>query len=615
MMPLHSMKANPIWHSLVVTGAILLASAYGEACATSTINPNVPAYQSRLASAPIQGNFAAAYNDINNLLSEYAGPTAPLSPTVGQFWRNTSTNPQSISIWDGTNWVLTGTLNVSTHVYSSAVNAENFAATAPLSVTFVGSIATYALNYDSNFTSNGSNQLALASIAAGYLLGNCTVSSAEPTACTWNSFANQAIGSTNGEIPYRTGGSWGTISTGTSGAALGLLNGNNTYSGLDTFSNTVNFTGTMEIDGVTASTSINGTTCTLGQSCSIPSIGLSLTRISSNGGTVNMTSTSTAAQELYGTANETYVLPDATTVGIGAIYTFNNDSTGTLTIEAYGGSTIATVGPGGFLTENSLSNSTQAGNWDGYGSLPDTVQWGTSGLVMNGTNITGIGQVSIAGTNSYEDFVLNEYSSIALAAGIGGLTLEQGSFTNFDGYYYNGFAAYFYTNYFVTSLLAMSMSTTGVVTIPELNTAGFVTNDALGDLGTSPLGTNVAAALGNALNSSSTLATLGGADQTLSGGANVTVYANSTGNLTVDCGKSPLQYIADTGAFTLTAPSNDGSCILQIEMGSGASTITFSGFSEGSNVGDALVYTSGDYFQISIVRIHSKSHYLITALQ
>lgn len=112
-----------------------------------------------------------------------------------------------------------------------------------------------------------------------------------------------------------------------------------------------------------------------------------------------------------------------------------------------------------------------------------------------------------------------------------------------------------------------------------------------------------------------TVAVLGLADQTLAGGANLTVTALTTGSITVDCGKGPGQYIANTGAFTITAPSNDGECILQIENGSGAGAVTWSGFSEGANTGDALTTTSGNAFQVSITRIHSKSHYLITALQ
>jgi len=104
-------------------------------------------------------------------------------------------------------------------------------------------------------------------------------------------------------------------------------------------------------------------------------------------------------------------------------------------------------------------------------------------------------------------------------------------------------------------------------------------------------------------------------DQTLSGGANLTVYNPSAGAYTVDCGKNPGQWIANTGAFTLTAPSSDGECDLQIENGSGAGAVTFSGFTEGSNTGDALDTTSGHKFLVGVTRIHGTSHYLVSALQ
>lgn len=112
-----------------------------------------------------------------------------------------------------------------------------------------------------------------------------------------------------------------------------------------------------------------------------------------------------------------------------------------------------------------------------------------------------------------------------------------------------------------------------------------------------------------------TLAGLGAADQTLSGGANLTPYNPATGNYTVDCGKNPGQWITNGGAFTITAPASDGECILQIENGASAGAVTWSGFSEGTNTGDALTTTNTSKFQVSITRIHAISHYLITALQ
>lgn len=114
---------------------------------------------------------------------------------------------------------------------------------------------------------------------------------------------------------------------------------------------------------------------------------------------------------------------------------------------------------------------------------------------------------------------------------------------------------------------------------------------------------------------SATISALNIADQTLTGGANVTPNAQATGSFTIDCGKVPLQWIANTGAWTLTAPSNDGSCILQEEVGASAGAVTFTGFTVGSNTGDALDTTSGHKFKIYISRIHSISSYTIQALQ
>jgi hypothetical protein len=110
-------------------------------------------------------------------------------------------------------------------------------------------------------------------------------------------------------------------------------------------------------------------------------------------------------------------------------------------------------------------------------------------------------------------------------------------------------------------------------------------------------------------------ATLDVADQTVSGGANVTSKALTTGNITIDCGACPLQFIANNGAFTITAPANDGSCMLLVTNGASAGAITFTGFSVGSNTGDALTTTSANRFTISIWRINGTSGYRIAAHQ
>ena len=105
------------------------------------------------------------------------------------------------------------------------------------------------------------------------------------------------------------------------------------------------------------------------------------------------------------------------------------------------------------------------------------------------------------------------------------------------------------------------------------------------------------------------------ADQTLSGGANVTSYSITTGSFTVDCGKCPLQYVTNGGAFTITAPANDGSCLVLMTNNGSAGAVTWTGFTVGSTTGDALDTVNGHKFALNIFRINGVSTYLIKALQ
>lgn len=103
--------------------------------------------------------------------------------------------------------------------------------------------------------------------------------------------------------------------------------------------------------------------------------------------------------------------------------------------------------------------------------------------------------------------------------------------------------------------------------------------------------------------------------QTITGGAIVTSLAQSTGNITVVCGDRPIQTITNNGAYTITAPASDSFCLLKVTNGASAGATTFTGFSVGSNVGDALTTTNGNKFIISLIRAGGDSTYSIKALQ
>lgn len=114
---------------------------------------------------------------------------------------------------------------------------------------------------------------------------------------------------------------------------------------------------------------------------------------------------------------------------------------------------------------------------------------------------------------------------------------------------------------------------------------------------------------------SATVAALNIEDQTLSGGANYTSKSLSTGNITVDCGARPAQYITNGGAFTITAPASDGSCFVFVANNGSAGAITFSGFTVGSNTGSALTTTNNNKFTVQVWRINGTAGYSIFAHQ
>jgi hypothetical protein len=105
------------------------------------------------------------------------------------------------------------------------------------------------------------------------------------------------------------------------------------------------------------------------------------------------------------------------------------------------------------------------------------------------------------------------------------------------------------------------------------------------------------------------------ADQTITGGANVIPFPLPMGNIAVDCGKRPLQFITNGGAFTITAPSNDGSCLILVTNNASAGAITFSGFNLGSSTGDPFDTTNAHNFTLSIWRINGVSGYRVAAHQ
>lgn len=81
-------------------------------------------------------------------------------------------------------------------------------------------------------------------------------------------------------------------------------------------------------------------------------------------GTTTLTDASTKVQEFTGASNQTVVLPDATTLSNGRVFTIHNNSSGIITINANGGTQVAVLANLTSAYLQLINNGTAAGSWD-----------------------------------------------------------------------------------------------------------------------------------------------------------------------------------------------------------------------------------------------------------
>lgn len=142
--------------------------------------------------------------------------------------------------------------------------------------------------------------------------------------------------------------------------------------------------------GVTASTGPNSVVLRdANENITVNRLNQGLQTITASGGTTVLTAASDFNQALVGTGNQTFQLPDATTLTDTTTFQFNNNATGTLTITDYASATVGTVASGGAAGIALLNNATVGGTWDVHAYIPENVTWGTNSLYLNSTIVTG----------------------------------------------------------------------------------------------------------------------------------------------------------------------------------------------------------------------------------
>jgi len=199
------------------------------------------------------------------------------------------------------------------------------------------------------------------------------------------------------------------------------------------------------------------------------------TNVVSAAGTTTLTAASTRLQNLTGSTIQTFQLPDATTLAVGARFTFNNNSTGNLTVTNNGGSTILTTIPGAASEVFEIAASTPNGAWDYHYWLPSNYRAGTATFTIPSVTVTAgsfvtsggsSGQV-VQGDGSLGVITVNSGSGISVTGAYPAYTVTNSSPSS--GGTVTAFAV-------AGSTPVFSMSVTNPTTTPTLNVTTLTQN-------------------------------------------------------------------------------------------------------------------------------------------
>jgi hypothetical protein len=306
--------------------------------------------------------------------------------------------------------------------------------------------------------------------------------------------------------------------------------------------------------GVTSSSGANSVMLRdANQNVAVNRLNQSNTNTSAAGGVTALTTASSYIHTLSGTGNQTYTMPDATTLSTGVAFLFNNMATGTLTLQDYATGAIGTIPSGGAGAVFLTVNATVGGTWDLHAYLPEGVTFGTNAFNLGTSVITGgtwnggtIG-TAYGGTGltsfSAANYALYSTSSSALTAGT--LPVAAGG-TNVTSFTANGIV---YGN--GTSALGVTAAgTTGQVLIGNTGSAptwGTLSGSAVTTFQTSLNGLTPSTATSGAV-------TLAGTLGATSGGTGLTSY--TTGDIIYSSATNTLAKLsAGTNGQVLTLAS------------------------------------------------------------
>jgi hypothetical protein len=340
------------------------------------------------------------------------------------------------------------------------------------------------------------------------------------------------------------------------------------------------------------------------------------TAVTAAAGTTVLTAASAFYQRLSGSTTQTFQLPNATTMPNGAAFSFDNDSSGTLTVVDNASATVDVIPSGGYGYIFLEDNATSAGSWGKYAFLPGSYNFNTTtadfgsatitNATWNGATITsgygGTGLTTFTAANN----ALYSTAANTLAAGTLPVAAGGTGAVTLTGYVYgNGTGAFTASTTIPTSALTgnyvstfsggstgltPSTATTGVVTLGGLLATGYGGTG----LTTFTSGGAVYATSTSALTTGTLPIASGGTGQTTATTAfNALSPITTKGDLISSNGTNNVRLGVGTDAYVLVADSTTTTGLKWAANASGT-TITVTDFTAtASQTTFAATYTVG----------------------
>jgi len=351
---------NGVWTSLasgtgvtsVATGTGLTGGPITSTGTISIATTAVTAGSYTLANITVnaQGQITAAANGTAGGVTTLSGGTTGLTPATATAGAVT----------------LSGTLNVANGGTGQITAGAAFNALSP--ITSTGDL----------IVGNGTNSATRLGIGTnGYVL---TVSS------------GTAVWAASGGVSTFSGGTTGlTPSSATAGAITlaGTLAVANGGTGVTTSSGANSVVLRDASNNITANAYFNG-----------------FTSVAASGTLITLTVSSTPVYLVNGSGGQVIQLPNATTLPLGTIFSFNNNqSSGAITVNNNSTTLVVSVPSGAYVTVVLTANGTAAGSWDRHDQTPSNTSWSTNTLDYPGSITSATwngGTIAIArgGTNS-----------------------------------------------------------------------------------------------------------------------------------------------------------------------------------------------------------------------